>query len=92
MRVEIVWLQSRNYQGLPSGQNSHYTGTEKHEMAPYTRYDLRATYDYSDYSCSVYGTFQPHRYGTEVSYRTNSGVVIFPQPSTTVGVLARYYF
>lgn len=70
----------------------YYTGTAKHEMPPYTRYDLRATYDYSDYSFSVYGTFQPHRYGTEVAYGTSSGLVIVPQPSTTLGASVRYYF
>ena len=70
----------------------YYIGTEKHEMPPYTRYDLRASYDYQAYQFSVYGTFQPHRYGTEVAYGTNSGLVIVPQPSTTLGASVRYYF
>lgn len=70
----------------------YYTGTDKHEMPPYTRYDLRASYDYNDYSISVYGTFQPHKYGTEVAYGTSSGLVIVPQPSTTLGASIRYYF
>lgn len=70
----------------------YYTGTDKHEMPPYTRYDLRASYDYNDYSFSLYGTFQPHRYGTEVAYGTNAGLVIVPQPSTTLGASVRYYF
>ncbi len=72
--------------------NPYSTGTDKHEMPPYTRYDLRATYDYNEYSFSVYGTFQPHRYGTEVAYGTNAGLVIVPQPSTTLGASVRYYF
>ncbi len=70
----------------------YYIGTEKHEMDPYTRYDLRASYDYSDYQFSLYGTFQPHRYGTEVAYGTNAGLVIVPQPSTTLGASVRYFF
>ncbi|MBK4987659.1 TonB-dependent receptor [Pseudomonas sp. S37] len=70
----------------------YYIGTEKNEMPPYTRYDLRASYDYSDYQFSVYGTFQPHRYGTEVAYGTSGGLVIVPQPSTTLGASIRYFF
>ncbi|MCW2292351.1 outer membrane receptor protein involved in Fe transport [Pseudomonas sp. BIGb0408] len=70
----------------------YYVGTEKREMPVYTRYDLRASYDYSDYQFSVYGTFQPHRYGTEVAYGTTSGLVIVPQPSTTLGASVRYFF
>lgn len=70
----------------------YYVGTEKKEMPPYTRYDLRATYDYSDYQFSVFSTFQPHRYGSEVAYGTSSGLVIVPQPSTTLGASARYFF
>lgn len=70
----------------------YYVGTEKKDMPPYTRYDLRATYDYSDYQFSLYGTFQPHRYGSEVAYGTNTGLVIVPQPSTTLGASVRYFF
>lgn len=70
----------------------YYVGTEKREMPVYTRYDLRASYDYSDYQFSLYGTFQPHRYGTEVAYGTTNGLVIVPQPSTTLGASVRYFF
>lgn len=70
----------------------YYIGTEKKEMPVYTRYDLRASYDYSDYQFSVYGTFQPHRYGTEIAYGTTNGLVIVPQPSTTLGASVRYFF
>lgn len=70
----------------------YYVSTDKRTMPAYTRYDLRASYDYSDYQFSVYGTFQPHRYGTEVAYGTNSGLVIVPQPSTTLGASVRYFF
>lgn len=70
----------------------YYVGSELKEMPPYTRYDLRTTYDYSDYQFSLYGTFQPHRYGTEVAYGTNAGLVIVPQPSTTLGAAVRYFF
>lgn len=70
----------------------YYVGTGRKTMPAYTRYDLRASYDYSDYQFSVYGTFQPHRYGSEVAYGTNSGLVIVPQPSTTLGASVRYFF
>ncbi|SDH57561.1 Outer membrane receptor proteins, mostly Fe transport [Pseudomonas flavescens] len=70
----------------------YYVGTEKKQMPPYTRYDLRASYDYSDYQFSLYGTFQPHRYGSEVAYGTTAGLVIVPQPSTTLGASVRYFF
>ncbi|MCO8169081.1 TonB-dependent receptor [Pseudomonas sp. 21LCFQ02] len=70
----------------------YYVGTEEREMPLYTRYDLRASYDYSDYQFSVYGTFQPHRYGSEVAYGTTSGLVTVPQPSTTLGASFRYFF
>lgn len=70
----------------------YYVGTEKKAMPVYTRYDLRASYDYDQYQFSVYGIFQPHRYGTEVAYGTSSGLVIVPQPSATLGASVRYYF
>lgn len=70
----------------------YYVGKEQKEMPVYTRYDLRASYDYSDYQFSLYGTFQPHRYGTEVAYGTTNGLVIVPQPSTTLGASVRYFF
>ncbi|MDF2641386.1 MAG: outer rane receptor, TonB dependent [Pseudomonas sp.] len=70
----------------------YYVGTQKEEMPLYTRYDLRASYDYSDYQFSVFGTFQPHRYGSEVAYGTTAGLVTVPQPSTTLGASFRYYF
>lgn len=70
----------------------YYVGTAKKEMPVYTRYDLRASYDYDAYQFSVYGIFQPHRYGTEVAYGTSSGLVIVPQPSTTLGASFRYFF
>lgn len=70
----------------------YYVGNEKREMPLYTRYDLRASYDYSDYQFSVYGTFQPHRYGSEVAYGTTAGLVTVPQPSTTLGASFRYFF
>lgn len=70
----------------------YYVRTDKKDMPAYTRYDLRASYDYSDYQFSVYGTFQPHRYGSEVAYGTSAGLVTVPQPSTTLGASVRYFF
>lgn len=70
----------------------YYVGVERKDMPDYSRYDLRASYDYSDYQFSVYSTFQPHRYGSEVAYGTNAGLVTVPQPSTTLGASFRYFF
>jgi outer membrane receptor protein involved in Fe transport len=70
----------------------YYIGAGEKEMPAYTRYDLRASYDYSDYQFSVYGIFQPHRYGSEVAYGTTTGLVTVPQPSTTLGASFRYFF
>jgi hypothetical protein len=61
-------------------------------MPAYTRYDLKATYDYQEYAFSVYGTFQPHRYGSEVAYGTAAGLLLSPQPSTILGASVKYYF
>ncbi|MGX5727964.1 TonB-dependent receptor [Metapseudomonas otitidis] len=73
----------------------YYVGspqTQEREMPSYSRYDLRATYDYQQYQVSLYGTFQPHRYGSEIAYGTSSGLLLSPQPSTIVGMSARYFF
>lgn len=73
----------------------YYVGTpqtQERDMPVYTRYDLKATYDYQDYAFSVYGTFQPHRYGSEVAYGTAAGLLLSPQPSTIIGASMKYYF
>lgn len=73
----------------------YYVGspqTQEREMPPYTRYDLRVTYDYKEYEVSAYGIFQPHRYGSEIAYGTVSGLLLSPQPSTILGASVKYYF
>ncbi|RRV10215.1 TonB-dependent receptor [Pseudomonas sp. v388] len=74
---------------------AYYTGTpqtREREMPLYTRYDLKATYDYDRYQVSMYGIFQPHRYGSEVAYGTSTGLLVSPQPASQFGASVRYYF
>lgn len=62
------------------------------KMPAYSRYDLKVAYDYSDYQFSVFATFQPHRYGTEIAYGTNTDLLLSPQPSSILGASVRYFF
>ena len=73
----------------------YYTGTpatQERAMPLYTRYDLRATYDWKQAQFSLYATFQPHRYGTEIAYGSAAGLMVSPVPRTTVGATVRYFF
>lgn len=71
------------YSGSPLGQKT---------MPTYTRYDLRATYDYQNYQVSTYWIMQPHKFASEAAYATNAGLWIAPQPKHQVGVNMRYFF
>lgn len=72
----------------------YYSGTplRGQTMPSYTRYDLRATYDYRDYQVSAYWVSQPHRYASEAAYATAAGLWIAPQPRHLVGLNLRRYF
>lgn len=72
----------------------YYSGSplDEQAMPTYTRYDLRATYDYRDYQVSAYWILQPHRFASEASYATNAGLWVATQPKHIVGVNMRYFF
>jgi len=73
----------------------YYVGTpqtQERKMPVYTRYDVRATYDWRKTQFSLYATFQPHRYGSEIAYGTSSGLLVSTVPRTTFGGTVRYFF
>ncbi|MBV7426710.1 MULTISPECIES: TonB-dependent receptor [unclassified Acidovorax] len=73
----------------------YYVGTpatQERTMPLYTRYDLRATYDWKQTQLSLYATFQPHRYGTEIAYGSAAGLMMSPLPRSTFGATLRYFF
>ena len=73
----------------------YYEGTpqvQERTMPVYTRYDLRATYDYRKVQLSVHAVLQPHRFGSEIAYGTNAGLLVSPVPRTSIGATARYFF
>lgn len=73
----------------------YYVGTpatQEREMPVYTRYDLRATYDWASMQATLYAVFQPHRYGTEIAYGSAAGLMLSPVPSSTVGASLKVFF
>lgn len=73
----------------------YYVGTpttQERTMPLYTRYDLRATYDWNRTQLSLYATFQPHRYGTEIAYGSAAGLMVSPVPRSSLGASLRYFF
>lgn len=73
----------------------YYVGTpqiQERLMPLYTRYDVRATYDWRQMQFSLYATFQPHRFGSEIAYGTSAGLLLSPVPRTAVGATVRYFF
>ncbi|WP_271002232.1 hypothetical protein, partial [Listeria seeligeri] len=73
----------------------YYVGTpqtQERTMPVYTRYALRATYDWRKMQFSLYATFQPHRFGTEIAYGSSGGLLLSPVPSRSFGASVRYFF
>ena len=73
----------------------YYVGTpttQERTMPLFTRYDLRASYDWKSTQLSVYATFQPHRYGTEIAYGSAAGLMVSPVPRNSFGATVRYFF
>lgn len=73
----------------------YYVGTpatQERTMPTYTRYDLRASYDWRQTQLSLYATLQPHRYGTEIAYGSAAGLMLSPVPRTVVGASLRQFF
>jgi len=60
---------------------------------PYSRYDLRATYETGPWQWTAFATFQPIRYGSEVVVAAaGGGASIDPRPRSEVGITGRYFF
>lgn len=79
---------------LTSG-NPYYEGTPQTQlriMPTYTRYDLKATYDWQQFQFSVFAIFQPRRFASDIAYGTAAGLLVSPQPRTQVGASMRYFF
>lgn len=73
----------------------YYVGTpqtQERTMLVYTRYDVRATYDWKRMQFSLYATLQPHRFGTEIAYGSSSGLLLSPVPRYAFGATVRYFF
>lgn len=73
----------------------YYVGTpqtQERTMPVYTRYDLRATYDWRKMQFSLYATLQPHCFGTEIAYGSAAGLLLTPVPRRTFGATVRYFF
>ncbi|MCS4292560.1 outer membrane receptor protein involved in Fe transport [Comamonas sp. BIGb0152] len=73
----------------------YYVGTpttQERTMPMYTRYDLRGTYALGQTQFSLYASFQPHRYGTEIAYGSAAGLMVSSVPRTTFGATVRYFF
>lgn len=73
----------------------YYVGTpttQERTMPTYTRYDLRASYDWGPTQLSVYAVLQPHRYGSEIAYGSAAGLMISPVPRTSLGATLRVFF
>lgn len=81
-----AYLTSRNpyYVGTPQTQLRH--------MPTYTRYDLKASYDWRQTQWSVFAVFQPHRFASDVAYGSAAGLLIAPQPRVQFGASVRYLF
>jgi len=73
----------------------YYVGTpatQEREMPVYTRYDLRATYDWASMQATLYAVIQPHRHGTEIAYGSAAGLMLSPVPRSTVGATLKVFF
>jgi outer membrane receptor protein involved in Fe transport len=84
-----------NADGYVISDIPYYVGTPQvleRNMPVYTRYDLRATYDWQDVQVSFYAVLQPHRFGSEIAYGSSAGLLISPVPRRTFGATVRYFF
>ncbi|HVK95807.1 MAG TPA: TonB-dependent receptor, partial [Noviherbaspirillum sp.] len=61
------------------------------KVPTYTRYDLRATYDYKNLQLSAYAVLQPQLI-SEAFYSTAAGLWVSTQPRRDFGVSMRYFF
>lgn len=75
--------------------NPYYVGTPQTQlrtMPTYTRYDLKASYEWKQYQVSVFAVFQPLDYASDIAYGASNGLLVSPQPPAQAGVSLRYFF
>jgi outer membrane receptor protein involved in Fe transport len=75
--------------------NPYYMGSPQVQlrtMPTYTRYDLKANYDWRSYQFSVFAVFQPRAFAADIAYGSAAGLLVSPQPRTQVGASVRYFF
>jgi outer membrane receptor protein involved in Fe transport len=75
--------------------NPYYVGTPQTQlrtMPTYTRYDLKASYDWRQFQWSVFAVFQPHRFASDIAYGSAAGLLLAPQPRVQFGASMRYFF
>lgn len=73
----------------------YYTSTpavQERTMPVYTRYDLRATYDWASMQATLYAVLQPHRFGSEIAYGSAAGLMLSPVPRRTIGASLKVFF
>lgn len=84
-----------NADGYVSSGTPYYAGspqTELRLMPTYTRFDLRASYEWDRYQLAAFAVFQPHAYAADIAYGSPAGLLIAPQPQRQFGVSLRYFF
>ncbi len=73
----------------------YYAGTpqtQERTMPAYTRYDLRATYDWASMQATLYAVFQPRRFASEIAYGSAAGLMLSPVPRSTAGASLKVFF
>lgn len=77
-----------------TAKNPYYMGSPSYRrnMPTYVRYDLKATYDLGKYQTSVFFTYQPHEFASDIAYGTTAGLLVVTVPRTQAGVSLRYFF
>lgn len=84
-----------NVDGYLTSGNPYYVGTPQTQlriMPTYTRYDLKASYDWQQFQWSVFAVFQPHRFASDIAYGSAGGLLLSPQPRVQFGASMRYFF
>lgn len=72
------------YEGTPQ--------TQLRTMPTYTRFDLKATYDWRNYQLSAFAIFQPREFATDAAYGSAAGLMVSPQPAAQAGVSLACFF
>jgi hypothetical protein len=73
----------------------YFTGTpllQRGVSKPYSRYDVRGTYELGRVQYTAYGTFQPSELSSEPIGVLAAGVFYDPRPKTEFGLTIRYRY